>query len=320
MRVLVVTNLTPDAAAPQRGRWVQDQIDETRRLGVDVEVFSFPVGKGEYGPATRHIRGLLRRERFDLVHAHYGLAGWCARLAGARPLIVTFHGTDVRHPVVGPMSRLLSRRIDLAAGVSRSLFSPEAGRRGLTRYPGASAVLPCGADLERFQPMPMEPARRELDLDPDGRYLFFPANPERAEKRHDRALAVAEGCGAELLTGGGIDPDLMPLWLNAAGAVIITSDYEGFGLACLEAVACGRPVLSTPVGIAPFVLRGLPGALCAPFDAGAWADAASGVLEDDPPASPEGASRVQALSAEAMAARVVESYSDILRHDGGRRS
>ena len=47
------------------------------------------------------IRRLLRDVAFDLVHAHYGLAGWCAWLAGARPLIVTFHGTDVRHPVVG---------------------------------------------------------------------------------------------------------------------------------------------------------------------------------------------------------------------------
>ena len=60
----------------------------------------------------------------------------------------------------------------------------------------------------------------------------------------------------------------MPLWVNAANAVVVTSDYEGFGLTCVEALACDVPVLSTPVGIAPFALAGVAGTLCAPFDAG----------------------------------------------------
>lgn len=314
MRVLVVTNLEPDAKTPQRGRWVHDQIEETRRLGVEVEVFSFPLGKAEYIPATRRLRALFRRTTFDLVHAHYGLAGWVARLAGARPLIVTFHGTDVRHPMVGTMSRLLAGRIDLAAGVSRSLFGPAGGRPGLRRHPGASAVLPCGPDLGRFRPMPVAEARAQLGLDPDGRYLLFPTNPSRPEKRHDRAAALAAECGAELLTGGSIDPDLMPVWVNAASAVLVTSDYEGFGLASLEALACGRPVLSTPVGIAPYALRGVPGTLCEEFELGRWAEVAREQL--DPGAAPvQARDRVDALSAGAMAERVVVAYREILGHD-----
>ncbi len=130
VRLLVVTNFEPDDSAPQRGRWVRDQVDEVRRRGIDVDVFSFPPGAGEYIPATRRLRSLLRRERFDLVHAHYGLPGWCARLAGARPLIVTFHGTDVRHGVVGPLSRRLAWRVDLVAAVSSvaSRCCPARGR------------------------------------------------------------------------------------------------------------------------------------------------------------------------------------------------
>ena len=151
MRVLVVTNFEPDESAPQRGRWVRDQIDEVRRRGVEVDVFSFPPGRNEYIPATRRLRSLLKRERFDVVHAHYGLPGWCALLAGARPLLVTFHGTDVRHPVVGPLSHRLAWRADLVAAVSRALYEPEDGRPGLPAVPGA-AVLPCGPDLSRFAP------------------------------------------------------------------------------------------------------------------------------------------------------------------------
>ena len=311
MRVLVVTNFMPDESAPQRGRWVRDQVDEVRRRGVEADLFAFPPGRGEYVPATRRLRRLLRRERFDLVHAHYGLAGWVARLAGASPLIVTFHGTDVRHHLVGHLSRRLAWRADLVAGVSRALFEPEDGRPGLPAVPG-SAVLPCGPDLSRFAPQPRAQARRELGLDPAGSYLFFPANPARPEKRHDRAAEVAAACGADLLTGGSIEPERMPLWINAANAVLITSDYEGFGMAAVEALACEVPVLSTDVGIAPYALGGIAGCLCAPFDVSAWAAVAGRHLEAaDPRVS--GAARAATLSASAMAERVIEAYRAVLK-------
>ena len=311
VRVLVVTNFEPDEAAPQRGRWVRDQIEEVRRRGVEVELFSFPPGRGEYLPATRRLRSLLRRERFDLVHAHYGLAAWCARLAGARPLLVTFHGTDVRHGLVGPLSRRLAWRVDLVAAVSRALFEVENSRPGLPPVPG-SAVLPCGPQLGRFGPRPRTEARRRLDLDPDGRYLFFPANPTRPEKRHDRAAQVAAAAGAELLSGGAIEPEQMPLWLNAANAVLVTSDYEGFGMAAVEALACDVPVLSTPVGIAPYALSGIDGCLCAPFDPSVWSAAALPHLESPDPRV-AGARRAASLSAGRMADRVIEVYRDVAR-------
>ncbi len=310
MRVLVVTNFEPDASAPQRGRWVRDQVDEVRRRGVEVELFSFPRGKGEYIPATRRLRALLRRQRFDLVHAHYGLAGWCAKLAGARPLIVTFHGTDVRHEVVGAMSRRLAWRIDLVGVVSRALFEAENGRPGLPPVPG-SAILPCGPDLSRFGPAPRSQARHSLGLDPEGRYLFFPANPNRPEKRHDRAAELAAACGAELLSGGSIEPERMPDWLNAANAVLVTSDYEGFGMAAVEALTCGVPTLSTPVGIAPYALAGIDGCLCTPFDLATWAPLARRHLEaTDPRVS--GAARAATLSSGRMAERLIEAYRDIV--------
>jgi teichuronic acid biosynthesis glycosyltransferase TuaC len=313
MRVLVVTNLVPDAATPQRGRWVRDQVAEIRARGIEVEEFGFPRGSREYLPATRRLRAQLKRERYDLVHAHYGLAGWVAQLAGARPLLVTFHGTDVRHHIVGPMSHRLAWRADRIAGVSRALFADEDGRPGLPDVPGAT-VLPCGPELGRFGPTPRAEARAALGLRPDGRYLLFPADPARPEKRHDRAAALAAATEAELLTGGSIDPEEMSTWMNAANAVLVTSDYEGFGMVAIEALACDVPVLSTPVGVAPYLLAGIDGCLCAPFDPGTWAAAARPHLDATDPRV-AGAARAATLAAGPMAERVIEVYNHMI----GRR-
>jgi glycosyltransferase involved in cell wall biosynthesis len=309
MRVLVVTNLVPDRATPQRGRWVRDQVAAIRARGIEVEEFGFPRGRSNYLPAARRLRALLRRERFDLVHAHYGLAGWVARVAGARPLLVTFHGTDVRHPIVGPLSRRLAWQADLTSAVSRALFAAEEGRPGLPPVPG-SAVLPCGPALERFGPAPRAAARAALGLDPVGRYLLFPADPARPEKRHDRAAALAAAAEAQLLTGGSIEPEAMATWMNAADAVLVTSDHEGFGMAAIEALACDVPVLSTPVGIAPYLLAGIDGCLCAPFDAERWAAAARPHLAASDPRV-AGAERAATLAAGPMADRAIEVYRHI---------
>ena len=311
VRALVVTNMTPDSAAPARGSFVRDQVRALRRAGVEVEMHSFPVGRSHYPRAVAEVRQRLRVDHFDLVHAHYGLAGWCALLAGARPLVVTFHGTDVRHRIVGPLSRRLARRLDLVAGASRALFAPESGKPGLPRRPGASAVLPCGADLERFRPMPRKEARERLGLDPGGRYVLFPAAPSRHVKRHDRALEVARLAGAELLTGGSIETERMPDWVNAANAMLVTSDNEGFGLVAVEALACDIPVLSTPVGVARGLLRGIDGCLVEPFDGERWA-ALAGRHLDEADARVVGRERARWFSAELMAERVLIAYRELL--------
>jgi teichuronic acid biosynthesis glycosyltransferase TuaC len=311
MRVLVVTNMTPDESYPGRGVFVRDQVAALGELGVEVELYSFPVGSRAYLPATREIRRRLKGGGFDLVHAHYGLAAWCAKLAGAKPLVVTFHGTDVRHPVTGRLSRRLVGRIELAGVASRALFAAEGGIPGLPQPEGRAAVIPCGADLERFAPRSRAEARAGLGLDPAGRYLLFPASPERKVKRFDRAKQVADLAGAELLYGGRIEVSTMPDWINASNAVLVPSDNEGFGLVAIEALACDVPVLSTPVGVAPTLLANLAGCLVDGFDAPRWAEAVRPHLEAADPRV-EGRARAEWFSAELMAARVLTAYAEVL--------
>ena len=155
--------------------------------------------------------------------------------------------------------------------------------------------------------MPRAEARAALGLDSDGRYLLFPADPARAVKRADRAEAVAGGAGATLLTLGHAPPEELPLWVNAADAVLVPSDREGFGLAVLEALACDVAVLATPTGIHPEALAGIEGALCAPFDEALWTRAARSRL-DTPDGRVAGRSRAAEFGADRMALRVLEAW------------
>lgn len=310
MRVLVVSNMEPSADAPQRGSFIRDQVTALRGLGVDVDTFDWLPGTRKYPGATRRLRRLLARESYDVVHAHFGLAGACAAAAGARPLIVTYHGTDVRHPLSGYFSRRVANRDTITAAASRALFEPEGDRPGLPRHPGRSAVLPCGIDVERFRPIPQARARDELGLEAGGRYLLFPASPSRPVKRHDRAAELARRVDAELLTLGSIPPDEVPTWVNAASAVVITSDNEGFGMAAVEALACEVPVLSTPVGAIPFLLSGLPGCHLGEFDSTDWEAPARACL--DGTATPVGARRrALGFGSTPLAERVLAVYREV---------
>jgi glycosyltransferase involved in cell wall biosynthesis len=308
VRVLVVTSLYPTAEHPERGRFVADQVESLRGIeGVDVDVFQFEPGGASFIAAARQLRRAHKHDRYDVVHAHHGLGGWTARALGRRaPLVVTFHGTDLEHKLVGRMSQALARVATLPATVSGDL-----ARRRL-RGVEPVAVLPMGIDLDRFRPIPRAEARAALGLNPRGRFLLFPADPARPEKRHDRAGAVAAAVGAELLALGRVDPERVPLLINAASAVLVTSEREGFGLAALEALACDVPVLATDVGIHRLALTGVDGAVCAPFDAGRWAALANGYLDQDEPRV-DGRVRASLFSRDRMARRVFETYVDVTK-------
>jgi glycosyltransferase involved in cell wall biosynthesis len=308
VRALIVTNMYPTPERPALGSFVRDQVDALSRIpDLDVELFSFgPGGAGAYVNATRALRRRRGRDRFDVVHAHFGLSAWPALAAHGWMHAVTLHGTDLSHPRSRPITLAALPLLDLVATVSEPLARTIPGwavRRSTT------AVLPSGVDVGRFRPIPRGEARAELGLDPAQPFLLFGADPARPEKRHDRALEVAGD--VSLLTLGSVEPAQVPLWVNAANAVLVPSEREGFGLAALEALACDVPVLATPVGIHPEALAGVTGTYCGPFDAAAWRAALAPHLADPDPRI-EGRARAERYSTDVMAARVVEAWQGLV--------
>jgi teichuronic acid biosynthesis glycosyltransferase TuaC len=304
VRVLIVTNMYPTPERPEYGRFVRDQVEALRRRGdVELELFSFPPGLRSYAAAARALRARYRpsRRRFDVVHAHFGLTAWPALAASLGPVVVTLHGNDLFHPRSNRITRAALPFTALPAAVSRE-FSENLPGAGTTRR---VAVLPVGIDLKRFRPIPRHEARERLGLDPGGRYLLFPHDPARRLKRFDRAQEAAGD--VPLLHMGRVAPDEVPYWINAANAVVVPSQAEGFGLSVIEAIACGVPAFGTPVGIHPIALQGIAGTYCEPWDREAWRAALRPHLEDPDPRV-EGRRRAELFSADRMAARVVAAW------------
>jgi hypothetical protein len=212
---------------------------------------------------------------------------------------VTLHGRDVYHPVSGRVTRA-ALPFQTVTAVASAALGRDLGRKPV-------AILPMGIDLSRFRPIPRAEARAALGLNPDAAYLLFPFDPSRADKRADRARALADATGAELLELGGVDPARVPLFMNAVNALIVPSDREGFGMACLEALACDVPVLATPVGIHPLALRGIDGCLCADFDVDVWRAAAAPHLTATE-SRVSGRARAELFSADRMAGRVAAAW------------
>ena len=311
MRALIVTSMYPSRERAAHGTFVRDQVEALRRLGeVEVELFAFtPGGAGAYTRAAREVRRSYGAQRFDVVHAHFGLTAWPALRARGKAHAVTLHGTDLHHPRSRAVTLAALPFQDLVATVSEPLASqlPAWARR--KRH----AVLPAGVEVERFRPIPRTQARTALGLDPEAPYLLFPADPRRPEKRYDRAAALAATApnGPNLLALGNTDPHEVPLWVNAANAVLVPSERESFGLAVLEALACDVPVLATPVGIAPQALSGIAGALCAPFDEASWRDALTPHLSGPDPRI-EGRARAERWSTDRMAANVLAAWRSLI--------
>jgi teichuronic acid biosynthesis glycosyltransferase TuaC len=280
IRVLVLTNMYPTQAEPHFGCFVKDQVEDLRRLGLDVSVLAFDgrSRKRRYLAAAPRLRQTLRRDPYDIVHAHYGLSGAVASLQRATPVVTTFHGSDAWVPWQRKVSRVVARRtqpIAVAPMIAASL--------GIHDAP----VIPCAVDLDLFAPVDRVEARRALGWPAVGPCVLFPA------ARNDRAKVVnkrvdvfdmmidrlrrgAQGVLAASLDG--LSRKEVALAMNAADVSVITSMWEGAPVVVKESLACRTPVVSVAVGDVSAVVAGLPGCAIVPRDPEALARAVGSAL------------------------------------------
>jgi len=249
----------------------------------------------------------------ELLHLHYAVPHATSALLarellndqGQQPprVITTLHGTDITQvgsdPALVAMTRLSLKRCDGLTAPSHFLAEMAHHALGLpssTRI----AVIPNFVDTAHFVPPPQSPLPREP--------LLFHSSNFRPLKRLEDVIhilqEVRKQLPARLLLVGdgpersrieqlvqqlglsaavsflGMHRDLVP-WLQRASVFLLPSSTEGFGLAALEALSCGVPVVASRVGGLPEVIHhGKTGFLFPPGDIPAMAAAATRLLFD----------------------------------------
>ncbi len=137
VRVLVCTNMWPSAARPTFGSFVQEQVDDLQRAGLEMDVLYIrgTESRANYARAAVHLRRRLVSRPYDLVHAHYGLTGAVALTQRKVPVVTTFHGSETGYVRLAD-PRLLGRRSDERADLRqlRRTRADEASAR--PRHPG----------------------------------------------------------------------------------------------------------------------------------------------------------------------------------------
>ncbi len=238
---------------------------------------------------------VINEKHLDLLHVHYAIphavSGWLARTMSNRtdlPLITTLHGTDItivgNDPIYLPITRFSLEVSDTVTVVSKWLGEQTRSELGCSYTPD---VVYNFVDPERYRPRGDCALRHRIKL--NGSPVLMHMSNFRAVKRIpdvvDTFLRVREQLPVQLVLVGdgperskaeaglkssrfaadvhflGIQNEAEEV-LAAADLFLLPSNAESFGLAALEAMACGVPVIGANVGGLPeVVVNGVSGRL-----------------------------------------------------------
>lgn len=238
------------------------------------------------GLFAKRLRATWSSDEPDIVHAHFWMSGlaslWAAEPRDL-PVVQTFHALDaVKNRYQGNADTSPPGRIELerdigvkCAGVIATCSDEAAELADMGIDDGKVAVIPCGVDLDRFNPIGPEALRAdryriltagrlvprkgidtmiEALTDLPHAELVIVGGPAEGpiyddpEAHRLRQVAVEAGVSGQVRMPGRIAHEDMPAQYRAADAVVCTPWYEPFGMVPLEAMACGIPVVASAVG------------------------------------------------------------------------
>lgn len=257
LRVLVVI---PESSQTASMIFVKRQVASLQSVGIQCKSFLLA---SRTSPRLlfrewKRLRRAIQASQPDFVHAQFGtMTSFLTALSTTRPLIISFRGSDLnpyksKYQLRQRVGRLLSQLSALRAAriicVSAQLKDRLWWRRDRV------TVIPSGVDTATFRPRLREEARRDLGWEHNERIVLFNAGIDPVSKRLDLAISSVEearaACGEIRLhvLDGNASPGLIPVLMNAADCLLLTSDWEGSPNMVKEAIACNLPVVSVDTG------------------------------------------------------------------------
>ena len=244
---------------------IQNQADSLVKKGMEIDFYTIK-GKGIRGYLKNIflLRNQIRANKYDLIHAHYSFSALTTTLSGAKPLVVSLMGSDVK---AGKLYKLIIRFFSFVFSWSAIIVKSRDMHNDL--HVKDAIIIPNGVDMVRFNTMNRVDCQKQLGWDSDKLHLLFPSNPIRKEKNYDLAVAALKKLSlddVEIHSLVNIPNTETVLWYNAANVVFMTSLWEGSPNAIKEAMACNRPIVTTDVGDVRWVIGNTEGCYITSYD------------------------------------------------------
>lgn len=286
---------------------IKNQGESLQKENIEIDYFTIK-GKGikGYFNSIFKVREYLKDNSYDIVHAHYWLSAIVASLAGAKPMVVSLMGDDVK------AKRWFRWIIRIFHYLSWSATIVKSKDMYLSLGIKGVHVIPNGIDLNRFRPIPKDIALKKLNWDSNKKHILFTSNPDRVEKNFTlakKAFTFMDDKNLELHYLKNIPNEDVPYYYNASDVVILTSLWEGSPNAIKEAMASNRPIVSTPVGDVEEVISKTEGCYISSFDYKEFASAINMALEFGK--ETKGREAIQNLRSDLIAKKIINIYKGI---------
>ena len=267
--------------------FIKSQGEALLEEGVEVSYFSVR-GKGamHYIHNALQLRKFLKKNDFDLIHAHYSLCGWVAVLAWpGLPVVLSLMGDDARGSFISREQRSFRSRLLLLLTRSvqpfvDAIIYKAPNMLGAIHRRKIAYLVPNGVRLDQFQLMGEE-NRRSLGMRPDKKYVLFLGNPKDLNKNIAlvrQAIGLLNRPDVELVNIFDADHDTVVKYMNAADVFTLCSFSEGSPNVVKEAMTCNCPVVATDVGDVAWVLGDTPGCFVSDHNPENFARQLSGAL------------------------------------------
>ena len=241
MRILVVASYNRNRFAP----FILEQATALQRLGNEIDYYGLQ-GKGLEGYLKNLPKFKKKIKEFnpDVVHAHFGLSGLFANLQRQKPVVTTYHGSDINERSLLPFSKWAMHWSAWNVFVSRQTLEVVHPKRKFS-------LLPCGIEINEQQLMGKSEARQRMHLAQEKHYVLFAGSYDRDVKNAPLAKEVVGKLtekNVELLELKGYSHEEVIMLMCAVDALLLTSLNEGSPQVVKEAMACGCPIVSVDVG------------------------------------------------------------------------
>lgn len=251
MKVLVVCSGNKGYISP----YVQEQVASLSKYEIEIAFFQI-TGNRVLGYISNYFRLRQKIKNFkpNVVHAHYGLSGLLSTLQRIRPVIITFHGSDINNKRINKFSYLADKLAKHSIFVSPSLPSMINSKK--------HSIIPCSVDIDTFHIVDRKYAREELGLKNSFKYILFSSAFDNSIKNYAlaaKAISILKNKNIKLLELKNYNRNQVNLLLNAVDCALLTSLSEGSPQFIKEAMACNCPIVSTDVGDVRFNLTGIDG-------------------------------------------------------------